>query len=74
MATKKMPLAYEARVQSAHLPTRTIAFTFPESGAPFCGGMFRIEYLRPTSREDEAAFPSPGDGICALCGQTEEWK
>jgi len=63
---------YEARVQCAHLPLRTVAFTFPEKGIPFCSGMFRIEYLRPATPEDQAAFPIPDDEICSLCGCKQE--
>jgi hypothetical protein len=65
---------YEARVQSAHLPTRTVAFTFPETGIPFQAGMFRIEFVRQASPEDQAAFPIPHEDHCALCGLKQEWK
>jgi hypothetical protein len=67
------PLSYEALVYTAHLPTRTVAFIFPEEGIPFTGGVFRIEYLRPASETDSAAFPTPDDGVCGLCGHVEEW-
>jgi hypothetical protein len=62
---------YEAKVLSAHLPSRTVTFVFPEAGIPFCAGMFRIEYVRQTTDADEIAFPSPDDAICALCGAEE---
>lgn len=76
--TATIPDAYEAMVYSAYLPNRTVAFIFPESGIPFCTGMFRIEYLRPATEADRAAFPSPNadseDEICPLCNRVEEWK
>jgi hypothetical protein len=62
---------YEARVWAAHLPTRTVAFTFPKTGIPFAGGIFRIERVRTATEADEAEFPEPPEGICALCGQPE---
>jgi hypothetical protein len=73
-----IPSAYEARVLSAHLPNHTIAFSFaPDGSVPFCGGIFRIEYLRPATAEDEARFPWPNDDsvdeICPLCNRAEEW-
>ncbi len=69
-----MPDSYEAMVFSAHLPNRTIAFIFPESGVPFAGGIFRIERVRTSTEQDRINFPSPPEGCCPLCGQEEpEW-
>lgn len=68
--------SYEAMVFSAYLPNRTVAFIFPESGIPFCGGMFRIEYLRPATDADKADFRVPrlegSDEICPLCNRVED--
>lgn len=75
--TASVPNAYEAMVYSTYLPNRTVAFIFPESGIPFCAGIFRIEYLRPVTEADEAAFPSPNadtdDEICPLCDRVERF-
>ena len=74
--TASVPNAYEAMVYSAYLPNRTVAFIFPASGIPFCSGMFRIEYLRPATDADRAAFPAPNadsdDDICPLCNRVEQ--
>ena len=78
MSNKGSSDSYEAMVYSAYLPNRTVAFIFPESGIPFCSGVFRIEYLRPATEADHAAFPSPNadseDEICPLCNRVEEFK
>lgn len=63
---------YEAMVFSSHLPSRTVTFVFPESGIPFAGGIFRIERVRTMTAEDDAAFPLPPEGKCAVCGHTED--
>ena len=66
-----MNASYEARVHSANLPTRTIAFTFPKEGVPLAGGVFRIERVRTATAADNKAFPMPPQGRCPLCDQPE---
>lgn len=63
--------SYEAMVFGAHLPHRTIAFIYKDGGPPFAGGIFRIQRVRTVTAEDKAAFHSPPEGICPLCGQEE---
>jgi hypothetical protein len=64
--------SYEAMVFSANLPTRTIAFTYQDGGPPFCGGIFRITYLRPANAADKEAFKSRvSPDYCPLCGAWE---
>lgn len=70
-ASEAANLSYEAMVLSAHLPTRTVAFVFPESGIPFAGGIWRIERVRTVTEADRVAYPYPPEGCCPLCGQEE---
>lgn len=63
--------ACEALIVSANLPNLLVAFQIPNGGLPFCGGIFRIEYLRPATDEDRAKFKELPADKCPLCDQEE---
>lgn len=64
-------ISYEAIALGAYLPYHTVAFTFPNSGIPFQGGVFRIEYVRPETEADKANFKSPPINRCVMCGKDD---
>jgi hypothetical protein len=58
---------------SAYLPFHTVAFTFPNEGIPFLCGVYRLEFVRPSTESDEKRFRSPPDDCCPMCGSKERW-
>jgi hypothetical protein len=64
-------VSYEAKVLSAHLPTQTVTLVYPPEGIPFRAGIFKVEYVRQATPDDEARFPSPDDDVCPCCGSNK---
>lgn len=64
-------MTYEALIFTAHLPSRTVTFVYPERGIPFAGGVYRIERVRAATEQDKKDFPEPPEGCCPMCGQKE---